>query len=166
MEFKPTRRGQLRTDFRDRYGALCSIQESSIPGEECIWLGVDVNFEGAEVRHGRMHLTQEMARQLIPILRHFARKGTLGIDTAENPYYIGAWVVGVGEEVRGIEGRIVEVHPNECLIVQDYNRPGPDGQVICSWDRVDLIWEPTEVPEVIPTRYDRLIDDEPESEEP
>ena len=46
MEFKQTKRGQLRAEFQDRYGALCSIQESSIPGEDCVWLGVDVNFEG------------------------------------------------------------------------------------------------------------------------
>lgn len=156
MEFKQTRRGQLRVDFRDRYGAMCSIQESSIPGENCVWMGVDVNFEGDEVRHGRMHLTQDMARKMIPILRHFARRGTLGMDATKDPYTVGAWVVGVGEENRGIEGRIVQAHPGESLTVQDVQRAGPKGQVICVWDVVDLIWEPIEVPETLPTRYDVL----------
>lgn len=156
MEFKATRRGHLRADFQDRYGALCSIQESSIPGEECLWLGVDVNFEGEEIRWGRMHLTQEMARQLIPILRHFARRGSLGMDTIEDPYYIGAWVVGVGENNRGIEGRIVEARPGRVLTVQDARRAGPEGQIICAWDAVDLIWEPLVIPENSPTRYEVL----------
>lgn len=156
MEFKQTRKGLLRTDFRDRYGALCSIQESSIPGEDCIWLGVDVNFEGTEIRHGRMHLTQDMARKLIPLLRHFARRGALGVDTTEDPYHVGAWVVGVGEANRGIEGRVVQVHPGESLTVQDARKLGPEGQVICMWEVVDLIWEPIDIPEDLPTRYDIL----------
>jgi hypothetical protein len=163
MEFKQTRRGQLRADFRDRYGALCSIQESSIPGEDCIWMGVDVNFEGDEVQHGRMHLTQDQARSLIPILRHFARRGSLGIDTTEDPYHVGAWVVGVGEENRGMEGRVVQAAPGHTLTVQDIRKAGPEGQVTCVWDVVDLIWEPIDVPEDLPTRYDVLIGtDDPE----
>lgn len=59
MEFKQTKKGLMRAEFTDRYGALCSLQESSIPGEDCVWLGVDVDIEGEEVRNGRMHLTRE-----------------------------------------------------------------------------------------------------------
>lgn len=160
MEFKQTKRGQLRAEFRDRYGALCSIQESSIPGEDCVWLGVDVNFEGDELRHGRIHLTQELARQLLPVLRHFARRGALGVDTTKNPYHVGAWVVGVGEDNRGIEGRIIQVHEGKILTVQDWQRPGPNGQVTCVWEVIDLIWEPCEMPDKIPSRYERLVEDD------
>lgn len=165
MEFRQTKRGLLRADFRDRYGALCSLQESSIPGEDCLWMGVEVNFEGDELRHGRMHLTRDMARKLVPILRHFARRGSLGIDTVEDPFHVGAWVVGVGEENRGIEGRIIQAHPGETLTVQDSKKFGPEGQIICVWDVVDLIWEPIEVPESVPTRYDILSGDPPTPDE-
>lgn len=161
MDFEQTKKGQLRAEFRDRYGALCSIQESSIPGEECVWLGVDVTIEGEELRNGRMHLTQDLARQLIPVLRHFARRGSLGTDTTENPYYIGAWVIGVGEDNRGIEGRIIQASPSKHLIVQDCRQPGPDGHYVCTWEMVDLIWEPIDVPDRIPSRYDRLTGDDP-----
>jgi hypothetical protein len=156
MEIRATKRGLLRAEFKDRYGALCSVQESSIPGEDCLWLGVDINFEGDEVRHGRMHLTPDLARRLVPILRHFARRGTLGLDTVEDPYYVGAWVLGVGEDNRGIEGRVIEAHPGQTLTVQDSRRAGPEGQVICTWDVVNLIWDPMEVPESVQTRYDLL----------
>ena len=160
MEFKQTKRGQLRADFQDRYGALCSIQESSIPGEDCVWLGVDVNFEGDELRHGRMHLTQESAGELIPVLRHFARRGSLGIDTTKNPYHVGAWVIGVSEDNQGIEGRIIQAHEGKMLTVQDWRKAGPDGLITCVWDVINLIWEPCEMPDKISSRYDRLTADE------
>jgi len=160
MDFTQTKKGQLRAEFRDRYGALCSIQESSIPGEDCVWLGVDVDIEGDEVRHGRMHLTQDLARQLIPVLRHFARRGSLGTDTTDDPYHVGAWVIGVGEDNRGVEGRVIQAQPGKALVVQDWRRPGAEGHILCTWDLVDLIWEPIEVPDEIPSRIDRLLDDD------
>ena len=160
VEFKQTKRGQLRADFQDRYGALCSIQESSIPGEDCVWLGVDVNFEGDELRHGRMHLSQEQARELIPVLRHFARRGSLGVDTTKDPYHVGAWVIGVGEDNLGIEGRIIQANVGETLVVQDWRKAGPEGQVITAWDAIDLFWEPYEMPDKIPSRYERLTEDD------
>ena len=83
MDFGPTKKGLLRAEFEDRYGAVCSIQESSHAGEDCIWLGVEVDLEGNEVPRGRMHLSQEQARELIPVLRHFARTGRLGEDDGD-----------------------------------------------------------------------------------
>lgn len=77
-----TERGFRRWDFADRYGQKCSLQKSSLAGEEAIWFGVDVNIpkelggEGKEV-HERMHLTQKMVKQLLPALQHFAEKGEL-----------------------------------------------------------------------------------------
>lgn len=71
MQVEFTERGFAIARFSDRYAEPCSIQESSIAFENCIWLGRD--GEGA----GRMHLTQEMAAALIPLLAHFAATGDL-----------------------------------------------------------------------------------------
>lgn len=62
-------RGFLRGNFVDRYGEKCSIQKSSLAGEDCIWLGCD--------KHCRMHLTREMAADLIPLLTKFIETGEL-----------------------------------------------------------------------------------------
>lgn len=61
-------RGFLRGQFTDRYGFPCSIQKSSLATEDCIWLGRDLV---------RMHLTREMAAELIPLLQHFVETGEL-----------------------------------------------------------------------------------------
>lgn len=68
MEFDVTGRGFRIVIFSDRYGNECSIQESSLATEACIWLGCDDH---------RMHLTQGMAAQLIPHLQHFVATGEL-----------------------------------------------------------------------------------------
>jgi hypothetical protein len=79
MESKLTERGFQLMEFRDRYDAKCSVQKSSIMGEHCIWLGCEhETFD----QHGspcgaRMHVTQELAAQLIPILQHFVDTGEL-----------------------------------------------------------------------------------------
>jgi hypothetical protein len=100
---KPTLRGFAHSSFKDRYGARCSVQKSSIAFEECIWFGVDdpkpqILCSHAE-RNGvarqnstgwqpykipedvllttRMHLTQEQVRELIPVLQHFVDTGEL-----------------------------------------------------------------------------------------
>jgi hypothetical protein len=65
---KPTGRGFQRGEFFDRYNAACSIQKSSLATEDCIWLGADGN---------RMHLTRQMAADLIPLLQHFVDTGDL-----------------------------------------------------------------------------------------
>ncbi|HKT54522.1 MAG TPA: hypothetical protein VJP88_08715 [Caulobacteraceae bacterium] len=68
LTVKHTSRGFAVAEFRDRYGIQCSIQESSLAGEACLWLGAEPN---------RMHLTQDMAAALIPLLRRFAETGVL-----------------------------------------------------------------------------------------
>lgn len=80
IELKPTERGFVRGDFNDRYGAACSIQKSSLATEDCIWLGCDheIIHEKFNTPVGaRMHLTQEMAADLIPLLQHFVDTGEL-----------------------------------------------------------------------------------------
>jgi hypothetical protein len=74
MEVKPTQRGFWRVEFTDRYGAECSLQKSSLATEDAIWLGVDKPFMAESLR---MHLTQDMVKELLPLLQHFAKTGEL-----------------------------------------------------------------------------------------
>lgn len=80
MELAPANdRGFLKGKFVDRYGADCSIQKSSLATEDCIWLGCDkesVDYDGKPIG-ARMHLTQDMVAELIPILQHFVDTGEL-----------------------------------------------------------------------------------------
>lgn len=76
LEIKSTERGFQRGEFVDLYGSECSIQESSIATQSCLWLGVDKDFNNDRTSH-RMHLTQEMAADLIPLLQHFVEHGSL-----------------------------------------------------------------------------------------
>lgn len=96
MKLKPANdRGFLRGEFKDRYGAKCSLQESSLATEACIWLGVnepeikimgprgweDVPIPPGALRSGRMHLTQRMVADLLPALKHFVKTGYLPKET-------------------------------------------------------------------------------------
>lgn len=73
ITIEKTDRGFRLGKFVDHYRDLCSIQESSLAGEDCIWLGQDE----AGGKPARMHLTQEMAAALIPLLQHFVETGEL-----------------------------------------------------------------------------------------
>lgn len=158
FDFRATNRGFLLCEFTDRYGAKCSLQESSLATEDCIWLGVDNDHNGHEVAYGRMHLTKEMARQLLPLLRYFIREGRLGTDDPDTQFNVGTWVLGVAPFNRNVEGRIVSVTKGVSLVVQDNNKPGPSGLIETKWDQAALVWELLEVPEEIPSVYDRLRD--------
>ena len=68
MRIRTTERGFRIAEFTDRYGEPCSIQESSLATEWAIWLGTNVD---------RMHLSQEMAADLIPLLQYFVDNGRL-----------------------------------------------------------------------------------------
>ena len=68
FELVRTQRGFALAEFKDRYDTKCSIQESSIATEYCLWLGVD---------DYRMHLTQDMVQKLLPLLDHFVKTGGL-----------------------------------------------------------------------------------------
>jgi len=72
-----TERGFSRDEFADLYGQKCSLQDSSLATQAAIWLGVDVDLEGKEVNN-RMHLSQNMVRQLLPILQRFVETGSVG----------------------------------------------------------------------------------------
>lgn len=88
-----TERGFSHGKFTDRYGAECSIQDSSLATERCIWLGiddptvqvciqgqgwVDVPLPEDTLVSGRMHLTQDHAKKLIPLLQRFVDTGSIG----------------------------------------------------------------------------------------
>jgi len=168
FDFKPTKKGLLRAEFRDRFGAVCSIQESSFPDEDCLWFGVEVDIHGNESNGGRMHLTQEMARQLMPVLRHFLRTGKLGIDNRDK-FQVGTWVRGIGADVHGVEGRIVHIDgtpesPRSVVTVQDYKRPGPEGLSVTIWEAMETIWEPMEIPDSLKSRYDFITEDDDEDD--
>lgn len=99
MELHKTQRGFKKITFNDRYAEGCSIQESSLATEAAIWLGIeDANPqmfipyanpawkplplptlpEGGHFAFStRMHLTQDLAEELIPILQHFVKTGYL-----------------------------------------------------------------------------------------
>jgi hypothetical protein len=98
-----TQRGWPLGKFTDRYGAGCSIQDSSLATEDCIWLGVDdadpkvmaskaawVGVQTNETTgwvpypvpaevslNTRMHLTRGMAVSLIEVLKRFVENGTI-----------------------------------------------------------------------------------------
>lgn len=114
MRMRETERGFRIGEFTDANGVPCSIQESSrVTGEDgaYLWLGCnevglkrfdpgrgwsDVELPGGDGvsynANTRMHLTQKMAGDLLPALRHFADHGDLPGD--------------VGKRVLDIEARV------------------------------------------------------------
>lgn len=93
MQLKATNRGFVMGEFTDGNGVKCSIQESSAAEQPMLWLGCDgpnpMQFPGnntgwhpyqlpANVEcTTRMHLTQEQAAELIPLLQFFVEHGEL-----------------------------------------------------------------------------------------
>jgi len=103
MEIKKTARGFSISQFTDRYGVKCSLQKSSLATEDAIWFGVDdanpkimasdakklgiptdedrgwINYQIPKevLLSTRMHLTQDMVKQLLPSLEKFAKTGEL-----------------------------------------------------------------------------------------
>lgn len=100
-----TQRGFPYAEFKDRYDVPCSIQDSSIATEACIWLGADeiglrkftpgkgwseVKLAKAEgesyIANTRLHLTQNHVRTLLPLLAAFVDTGSIdGIPNEEEP---------------------------------------------------------------------------------
>lgn len=103
LESKPTERGFLSVTFHDHYGAECSVQESSLASDDCIWLGTnDANPQVLASKAAlvgvttdetcgwvpfpvpdevllttRMHLTRAHVKALLPLLEHFVKTGKL-----------------------------------------------------------------------------------------
>lgn len=159
IEIKQTSRGFLIGEFKDRYGAECTIQESSLATEACIWLGVSTNQNGEEMQLSRMHLTQDMARELIPILRHFARTGTLGTDSVSSWVSVGVWITGVTDPYRNVCGRIVSISKGT-VTIQNEAIPGESGLIHTLEGQFDLFWEQTEDPSPRLSAIDALLEDD------
>jgi hypothetical protein len=68
LQVTSTERGFAIVEWRDRYDVPCTLQKSSLATEDCIWFGTITD---------RMHLTQEMVRNLLPLLQRFAETGEL-----------------------------------------------------------------------------------------
>jgi hypothetical protein len=101
-----TERGFRGYEFIDRYGNECSIQDSSIATEDCIWFGINDPKPQIMVSQARqfgvdpkgettgwvpypipdevsiwtrMHLTRDQVRDLMPVLQYFADHGMLPV---------------------------------------------------------------------------------------
>jgi len=160
ITFKATGKGFLLGNFKDRYGARCSIQESSYQEDLCLWVGVETDVMGETLLNARMHLTQEQARELAEALLYFANEGSLGQYDANSHFRVGSWVRGIGKDNFGIYGRITMAHMGEHLTVQDQNTPGEEGQITCIWETAPKIWSPAEAPPEGRTIYEHLDDDD------
>jgi hypothetical protein len=93
MRLKRLVRDLLGSEFTDRNGVTCSIQESSAATEALLWLGC--NEPNPQIFPGngtgwhpyplpenvqcttRMHLTRRQVRALLPHLQAFAESGTI-----------------------------------------------------------------------------------------
>jgi hypothetical protein len=158
FSFKATSKGHLIGSFKDRYGAECSVQESSYPDEPCIWLGVEVDSGGESVPNGRMHLNQEAAQEMIDVLRYFVNEGTLG-QYSGTDFGVGSWVRGVGKGNHDVHGRVVEVKSHEVIVIQDQSKPGEAGRYTCLWEEVHKLWEPDLPPPEGRSVYQHILDD-------
>lgn len=158
FDFKATSKGHIIGSFRDRYGAECSVQESSYPDEPCIWLGVETDSGGESVSNGRMHLNQAAAQELIETLRYFVNEGTLG-KYGPSDFEIGSWVRGVCKSNLGTHGRVIEVKAHESVVIQDQACPGEQGRYTCTWEQVAKLWEPDDPPPEGRTVYQHILED-------
>lgn len=80
MILRRTEHGRAYASFQDISGSQCRVQESS-HGDPAIWIGFDVFLDKADPP-AMMHLTQDMIRDLLPILQRFADTGYLWDDEA------------------------------------------------------------------------------------
>jgi len=107
MKKKTTQRGFQYYEFKDQYGASCSIQKSSLATADAIWLGIDdadpkimssdairmglrertyteadngwTKFEIPKevLLNTRMHLTRNQVKKMLPILQKFVDTGEI-----------------------------------------------------------------------------------------
>ena len=79
IKLKVTDRGFVIGDFKDLYGADCSIQESSLATEAALWLGCNEGTHHHVTSDclARMHLDVGRAKALIKLLKLFVKTGGL-----------------------------------------------------------------------------------------
>jgi hypothetical protein len=74
IEITQTLRGAAVARFNDVAGSRCSMQDSSVANEACVWFGVDKDEHGEDGE--RMHLTARMATRLAHLMRDHAEGRT------------------------------------------------------------------------------------------
>lgn len=101
IKIKKTERGFAFLNFKDKNGVECSIQQSSLATDECIWFGADKiglkefvahrqpnawedkpevdenSISHHFIANNRMHLTRKQVAKLLPILQKFVDTGNL-----------------------------------------------------------------------------------------
>lgn len=72
---------ETRIEFKDQMGVSCSLQISSSVVQPCVWLGSDEEQKRHHVTgqllSSRMHLTREIASEMIELLQVFVDTGEL-----------------------------------------------------------------------------------------
>lgn len=79
MKDSKTARGFALVEFTDINGDSCSLQESSVATQNCIWLGCDhetLHPVTQEPCGARMHLDRKLVKQLVTHLNRWLEKGT------------------------------------------------------------------------------------------
>jgi hypothetical protein len=81
MEFKHINGAAARVDFTDNFDVKCSLQESAGSETPHLWVGINrpqvVASGGQYSASGRMMLSQNQVRDLLPWLSNFAESGAL-----------------------------------------------------------------------------------------
>ncbi len=79
IDIKEAEGYKIRGEFNDKWGRECAIIDATA-GEEkpepAIYLGLEKDADGNEIK-GHMLLTQEMAKELIPVLQRFVERGSI-----------------------------------------------------------------------------------------
>ena len=101
LKVEKTQRGFQRIEFTDSNGKSCSLQQSSLATDDCIWLGcneiglmefvagrqpawqeIDTTFSLSHHWNAntRMHLNREQVSALLPHLMEFVFSGSLEVE--------------------------------------------------------------------------------------
>ena len=72
-----TQREFAHYSFKDDYGQECSIQKSSSSEEDKIWIGCDSGTHNMGKCLARMHLTKDIAKNIVNILNRFIETGEI-----------------------------------------------------------------------------------------
>jgi hypothetical protein len=77
---KGNQRGFAYMEFKDYNGEACSIQQSSIATNRCLWLGCDhetVHQVTGEKCGARMHVNLALAKRIVRTLNRWIKTGNL-----------------------------------------------------------------------------------------
>jgi hypothetical protein len=101
FNFDVTAKGSPIVEFKDHYDIECTIQQCTIGSRDAIWVGVSERksqipryYEGkiripfdTEIDQAsdakRMYLTKKEVKQLLPVLKHFAKYGNLPYEETD-----------------------------------------------------------------------------------